>query len=303
MNGSDLPQSWKEYIDAIDNRLVEKGVPLPIRKGIAQDVEEHLHQMASANPDISRDDFPDFLDSPEAYADAFEEASSSATEAKSGERPIRLRECHSRHGEDGKRRIHICGRCFRAFQGCLEYETHECDADFHWSGKRVPHWSHQKRWITAIVLAALLFAPIFWFTHSRLVKEPCSGGRRRYHEYPNIRYLRELTSSIIMFRVNTKREPETLQELVDSGIWKGNWVMPGDLEDLGGEGGFAAERLYYIHAAGTDMSELDARQPWLVLSSLPRNTGAICYTVAYTDGDTVHYPTLGEFLTDWEAKQ
>ena len=303
MKDSDLPRSWKEYIDAIDKCLDEKGVPPPIRKGIAQDVEEHLHQMMSDGLDVSRDDLPGLLDSPGAYAEAFEEATAFATESKSKEQPARLRECHSQHGEDGKRRIHICGGCFRVFHGCLEYETHKCDADFHWSGKHIPYWSHQKRWATATLIAVFLFVPIFWFAHSHFAKDPCSGNRRRYHEYPNISYLRNLTTSLVNFQLQRKREPENLQELVESGVWQGNWVMPGDLEDLGGEGGFAAERLYYIHAAGMDMTWSKNRQPWVVLSHRPRNTKALCYTVAYTNGDTKHYATLDEFLADWEAKQ
>lgn len=303
MNGDALPHSWREYIDDIDRRLTEKGAPAPVRSGIAQDVADHLHQMAAGNPDLSRDHLPALLDPPEAYAEAFAEAMSFTPEAKNWNQPVRLRECRSHHGEDGNRRIHICGNCLRVFHGCSEYETHICDDDFRRDGKYVPYWTHEKRWAIAVAIAMFGFVPILWLVHGFLTKDSGSGSRRRYHEYSNYRYLKELSASLVMFQVRERREPESLQELSASGIWNSNWVMPGNLKDLGSEGGFAIEQLYYIHAAGMNMSLVNNRQPWLVLSYRQRHTNAICYAVAYTNGDVMNYATLGEFLTDWETKQ
>lgn len=303
MTGTGLPRSWKEYLDSIDKCLTEKGAPPPVRKGICQDVEVHLRQLAADRPKVPEEDLPGFLDPPNAYAGAYEEATTATPEAKK-EQPPRLRECRSHHGEDGQRRIHICANCLRVFQGCREYETHICDGDIRWDGKFIPYWTHQKRWTTAIVVAVCLFVPILWFIYGYLAEDPCGGGRRRYHENSNVWYFKNLVTSIVTFQVTRKREPENLQELAESGIWNGNWVMPGDLEDLGREGGLPVERVYYIHASGMNASwSSKTRQPWLILPHRPHNTKSVCYTVAYTNGDALHYSTLAAFLADWEAKQ
>lgn len=42
MKGSDLPRSWREYLDDIDKILTKKGTPPSVCNGIARDVEEHL---------------------------------------------------------------------------------------------------------------------------------------------------------------------------------------------------------------------------------------------------------------------
>lgn len=300
MSGWRMPRSWRDYIATVDQALKDAEAPHDVRSGICEDIVDHLRQMCDFHPDLKPDDLPALLDPPQSYAAEFAEAMIRRQDEEANpSEPIRLRQCQSHHGEDDKRRIHICGNCLQVFHGCLEYETHVCSRDRGLVVKSTPYWSHKKRWAAAVVIAALLFLPLHGCVRNGFDAGKCDGSEN--HTDGNQVYLRNVQQSIVAFRAQQGRMPESLQEVFEHGLMSRGWVLPGDVANLGAVGGFPIGRLTYIYAGGAEAEMPGTRQPMLIYPQRLGKSRDVCFDVAYADGDTRHYPSLGAFLRDWEA--
>lgn len=315
-----MPKPWRNYIANVDRALKDAHAPRNIRKGICEDIEDYLAQLSTERLDMKVEDLASLLDPPQAYAAEFARAMGRQKEEGSGtvipERgdessasfvPQRLRHCQSQHGEDGKRCIHICGCCLHVFYNCQEYETHSCSDE----PGTPTHWSRATRWGSAVILAAVLFLPIYgcfgdWFKSDRCDIQ----GKNRHHIFENQAYLRSVQTSIITFEMQYGRMPESLREVSNAELMNRGWVLPGDVKDLGHAGGFPLGRVTYLYAEGAGLYTEEAsvtvsttRQPILIYPQRFGRTREICIDVAYADGEIMHYSSIDDFLNDWESKR
>lgn len=310
-----MPRSWRNYIANVDRALKDANAPLNIRNGICEDIEEHLVRLSTDRQDVKVEDLASLLDPPEAYAAEFTEAMRRQKEKETGSAepvrgdepsasfdPQRSRRCQSQHGEDGKRRIHICGCCLRVFYDCHECEAHHCTNEPGKGRGTPPHWSSATRWSSAVILAAVLFLPIYGCFGDKFSSDRCDiRGKNRHHVFANQIYLRNIQTSIAAFRERYGRMPESLQEVSNAELLDRGWVLPGDVKDMGRAGGFPLGRVTYLYAGGADTVVPASRQPVLIYPQRFGRTREICIDVAYADGEIMHYSSIDDFLNDWES--